>query len=279
MKKQFLSILFLLLVSGYAIAAPNYQVYTPAPYTQNQVVQQTNSDIIEIVIDYSGSMRRWIDVAKNTMQNILPQIPKDTQVGLRVFGQKLEQNKDVNSNNFFVNVNHVLGSAVGTIAGNSCSATEQVVPISQLNPTSLTFGMNKAQIGSATPLTLALERTVYQDFASKAINQKKKIILITDGAESCGKNPCAFVRNLVRTRNDIQIDVIMINGGNNLKCLAEATNGRFYDVNSAVNFNSALSTSLKSLPSEISSNNRNNYSHYVQPQTSEQATHYKFLNE
>ena len=222
------------------------QVYKPANYIQNRIVQNTSNDIVEIVIDYSGSMRNWITKAQETMRQILPQIPSNTQVGLRVFGQKM--NKQVlNSNNLFKNIAHDLGGAVGTI-GNTCSATSQLVSVSSVNPSLLVSSMNSAKIGSSTPLTLALEETIYKDFANKNSLNKKKIILITDGGESCGRNPCSFIRQVVQTRNDIQIDVIMINGSNELRCLADATGGNFYNAGSSYKFDSALESSLKNIP-------------------------------
>ena len=277
MKKYFLLLALIITFCGQLIvcAAPNYQVYQAKPYTQNEIVQKSQYEVIEIILDYSGSMRNWINAAKSAMQNILPQIPQDTRVGLRVFGQKQNNSTDVNSNNLFININHVLGSAMRAVGSNTCSATQQVVPISKINIPLLTSEVNAVEIGSATPLTLALERTVYNDFASIPLTQKKKIILITDGEESCGKNPCAFVRNLVRTRTDIQIDVIMINGGNKLQCLTNATNGKFYQVDSYQNFGAAFSEALDS--KQNYTNNR--YTNTNRSQSHSVTPHYQFITE
>lgn len=272
-------IISILLLLNSAFAAPNYQVYQAAPYLQNNVVKQSQTEVIQIVIDYSRSMSNWIGIAKSTLQSILPQIPEGTEVGLRVFGQKLYTNT-VNSNNLLTNINHSLFSAVGGY-GNVCSATAQVVPISKLNRNSLINGMNSVQIGSATPLTLALEQTVYSDFASKNLTQTKKIILITDGGESCEKNPCAFVRRLMRARNDIKIDVIMINGTNKLKCLSDATGGNFYKVNSYQDFGVAFGVAMETKPQNtvINSNTQNNYQNYVVPMPQGNVRNYQFLPE
>lgn len=261
MKRLILILSLILFTANIGFAAPNYSfaqsytnknnnsgvnIYNPSSYVQTQVAKNSQYDVVEIVIDYSGSMRPWIDRAKNVMRQILPQIPSSTHVGLRVFGQKL--NKEIlNSNNLFKNVAYNMGGALGSLTS-TCNATSQIVGISQINSTALVSAMNNTYIGSSTPLTLALEQTIYTDFKNKNSLNKKKIILITDGGESCGRNPCTFIRNIVRTRNDIQIDVIMINGSNNLRCLSEATGGTFYDVNSEYSFNSALGSSLKTQP-------------------------------
>lgn len=230
-----------------------------------------NVDIdIEFLIDYSNSMRPWITQAKKTMQQILTQIPQTTYVGMRVFGHKMN-NKTINSNNLLKNVMHDLGGIVNT-TGNLCQATEQIIPISKVNSAYLINAMNNTQIGSATPLTFALKQAVNNDFRNQNLFYKKKIILITDGGESCGGDPCRYIRDLVKERNDFQIDVIMINGSNNLKCLSDATNGDFYSVSSSSGFDSALKNSTRKTPT------RTDYNYlYVPPVNN--STHYQFLPE
>lgn len=283
MKKLLFILSLIIFIANNCYAAPNYNfsqtnthnqninIYKPSNYINNQVINKSQYDIVEIVIDYSGSMRQWIDRAKQTMLQILPQIPSTTHVGLRVFGQKTSNNTILNSNNLLENVAHNMGSMLGSVT-NTCKATSQIVNISPINTTSLISAMNNTHIGSSTPLTLALEQTIYYDFKNKNSANKKKIILITDGGESCGRNPCAFIKNLVKTRNDIQIDVIMINGSLNLKCLSDETGGNFYNVNSSYAFNSALDSSLKSIPLNTSPS-----SNAIHPQ--QKTNHYQFINE
>ncbi len=285
--KKILVLSLIILTANKTFAAPNYDfstsqtnnqsqtinVYKPTTYVQNQIANNSKYDIVEIVIDYSGSMRPWIDRAKNVMGQILPQIPISTHVGLRVFGQK-KNNLLLNSNNLFKNVAHNMGGTLGTLT-NTCQATSQIVGISPINSVVLVSAMNNTYIGSSTPLTLALEQTIYNDFKNKTSLNKKKIILITDGGESCGRNPCSFIRHVARTRNDIQIDVIMINGSNNLRCLADATGGNFYDVNSEYTFNTALSSSLKTQPVNINKQTSAN----IPIQSQKNTSNYQFIKE
>ena len=65
----------------------NYNVYRAPQYiTMNQVNSGINVNNIELVMDYSGSMSNWIYEAKKAMTDIIAQIPKNTNVGFRVFG-------------------------------------------------------------------------------------------------------------------------------------------------------------------------------------------------
>ena len=245
-------------------------VYTPNVYIENKVAKTIQEDI-EFLIDYSGSMRQWITQAQKTIVAILPQIPQSTRVGMRVFGQKMK-NGGIKSNNLIENVAHNLKGVVSF--NDRCYATEQIVSISSINSNSLISAMNNAQIGSATPLTFALQQTVYADFKYNT-NYKKRVILISDGGESCGGDPCAFVRRLAKERNDIQIDVIMINGLNKFKCLAEATNGNFYNVHSFNSFDKALKNSIMDTSAQSAQNNLEQ----EQPPHSQGVYRYQFISE
>ena len=68
-------------------------------------------------------------------------------------------------------------------------------------------------------------------FQTQSIQQPllKHIILVTDGAESCDGDPCRFIKEFMRNRNDIRIDIIAISVNPQdflqLKCLSDTTNG------------------------------------------------------
>ena len=69
-------------------------IYTPAAYQSGNVVRSglgIKGDVIELVVDYSGSMDSWIKLAISTLRGILPKISPETNVGLRVFGQDTGQ--------------------------------------------------------------------------------------------------------------------------------------------------------------------------------------------
>lgn len=218
------------------------KVYTPGAYQKGDAVQSgigINGDVIELVVDYSGSMDRWIKLAISTLKSILPKISPDTNVGLRVLGQ--------NSGQSFV-----------TTLFSGCQISSQIVRPAKQNSSNIISGLNKTKIGSATPLTYALKRTIYGDFAGISHKTKKKIVLVTDGEESCGGNPCEFIRTIAAKRKDIVIDVIIVNGSNNLRCLSDATGGRYYNINNAQDFGTAMGVSFETLPPEDFKNSTQN---------------------
>ena len=235
-----------------------YNVYTPANYINNNVVNQTQVQTIEIVMDFSGSMSNWITAAKRSMAAIIAQIPSTTRVGFRVFGHDSngsnptsihtlqDVKKIVKNGNKFTVVTEK--SPIGTTRG-ACSATTQVAPIISANSNSILAGMNSVDLGGATPLVYALDRAAYQDFAPLDTTSPKKIILITDGGENCGGDPCAFAKALMRKRSDIHIDVVLASSySKSLSCLASTTGGHLYNVDNLGDFSKTLTKTIQSTP-------------------------------
>lgn len=257
MNKFLILLLCISLGFGLSVEAKskNYNVYTPTVYKQSNLVQSgvgVKGDVIELVVDYSGSMEYWIGLAKSTLQSILPKISNQTNVGLRVFGQS--------TNQFFI-------ADVMT----SCKASRLVSFPRPSNSASVLSALNSTKIGSATPLTFALERTVYQDFAPYPLNVKKKIVLVTDGEDTCNGDPCAFVRKLSASRSDITIDVIIVNGSDNLRCLADSTGGKYYKIGTDNDFNNAMGVSFGTQPD-------NSYKpQNTAPKKNGNSVHYEFI--
>ena len=236
----------------------NYQAQS---YIANNQVNSVQAGIAEIVMDYSGSMYNWINVAKRSMSAIVAQIPSTTQLGFRVFGHDqngsnptslntVRQVKKVIKKNGKYQVITEKDKCLGSTRG-VCSATVQVSPVAGANANNILSGMNSVNIGGATPLVYALDRTVYQDFAKFDTYSPKKIILITDGGENCGGDPCAFARQLMSKRNDIHIDVVLVSSNSRaLACLANTTGGKFYTVKNLADFTNTVSDSIQQIPEQ-----------------------------
>lgn len=219
---KFLLLLFIYIITADMPAnAGGFQVYTPNAYKQLNRIQRPpqrisiQGEAVQLLVDYSGSMGRWIGVAKDTLQFILPKIAQSSAVSLRVFGDRAQD---------------------GIYYESSCTASRQVVSLSRQNQKKILNGLDDSQVGGVTPIEFALRETVDTDFKNVRVFdknrtfKKKKIILVTDGGENCGGDPCAYIRELVKTRKDIQIDVVQLGNDNRLACLAEFTGGTFFKV-------------------------------------------------
>lgn len=248
-----------------------YNIYSSQTYTSTNQVNKGSVPTIQLVMDYSGSMVGWIDVAKKTMSFVISQIPTSTKVGLRVFGQNHRGMNPPEPNIGEVAsiqkskkryIIKTKASIIGSTSG-GCSATMKVTNIQANNGYNIINAMNSTNTGGSTPLTYALDRTVNSDFVPFDKSSPKKIVLITDGGENCGGDPCEFAKKLVKSRSDIHIDVILL-GSNSSKliCLSEITGGHFYTTDNYSDFSTVLSQSMNSTPTPQTKNEQSKKQNY-----------------
>lgn len=185
-----------------------YEIYMPDEFKYQQ-----SSDELLFVLDFSNSMGEFlehsskVDTMKNTLSRVLPQISDTTNVGLRVYGH-----------------------TCNVLAFNACRSSELIVPIDKNNKNRIISAVSKLRPKGMTPITYSLKQAVNKDLSH--IKGNKHIILLTDGGENCDESPCEYAISLVRTRKDINIDVIAFNVNDSddmaqLKCTADVTGGRF----------------------------------------------------
>jgi Ca-activated chloride channel family protein len=98
-----------------------------------------------------------------------------------------------------------------------------------------------------TPITYSIDQAVSNDFSG--IVGKKRIILLTDGMETCDGSPCEFAVDLMKRNMDVKIDVIGFDlsepaAVSQLKCTALATKGRFFTAGNDQELTQSLIKSL-----------------------------------
>ena len=157
-------------------------------------------------------------------KEILPMIPPNVAVGLRVYGHR-----------------------TGFTPKQSCTASQLVSPIQTNNAANIYARLNSISAVGWTPITYSLKQAAYYDF--EVSPAKKRIILISDGGENCDESPCDFIINLQKYRDDIRIDVIALaigdqDANNQLKCVALVTSGKFYNANTAADLKNSLQNTL-----------------------------------
>lgn len=221
---------FLTVFSGVTFAAQNFTYSTAQNYRSN-VGTFNDREKILFIVDFSNSMNERlngrhtkIDVAISTMKDILSMLPPSATVGLRVYGHRS-----------------------GFTPKQNCTASQLVSPITENNSANIYSKLNSINAVGWTPITYSLKQAAYFDFSDT--QSKKRIILISDGGENCDESPCDFVINLMKTRDDIRIDVIALAIGdeqanNQLKCVALMTSGKFYNANTAAELKNSLQDSL-----------------------------------
>lgn len=205
-----------------------YKIRTPENITEvSKSVEQAKDDSqILFIVDFSNSMndtiggKAKIDIARNTLAEILPKIPKTVKTGLRIYGHK-----------------------AGFTYVQGCTASNLTVPLAQNNAHNILSSLYIARATGWTPITYSLKQAVNNDF--RGTTGKKHIILLTDGGENCDESPCTYVINLMKTRNDVKIDVVAFDiqdaeANNQLKCTALMTSGKFLTADSEENLSKSL---------------------------------------
>ena len=223
MLRAILIILSMLIIP---VFASDYNVYSP----HNYKLETNSAEKILFIMDFSNSMteylegREKVELMIDTMSKILPNIGPETSVGLRVYGHK-----------------------AGFTAMDACRASSLLVPVSQSSSAAVAEALYSTKPKGMTPITYSLKQAVKNDFLG--FSGKKRIILLTDGGENCDESPCEYAMELIKTRNDIHIDVIAFNINDEddlaqLQCAALVTSGKFYTANTAAELAKSLSNSI-----------------------------------
>ncbi len=173
---------------------------------------ETTDGRMELVLDASGSMkephgdgRTRFRAAVDALREVVGALPGDMQVGLRIYGSKIDDGPG------------------------SCQDSELVVPVGRLDKGSLRTALGKARPLGNTPIAYSL-RQAAKDLPSEG---PRTIVLVSDGEESCGGDPCEVARDLSQQGLDLHVDVVGFQvddkARNQLTCIAQAGRGTFYD--------------------------------------------------
>jgi Ca-activated chloride channel homolog len=142
---------------------------------------------VALVLDASGSMynrladgRYRIDAAKAVLQGIVAGLPDDDRlsVGLRVYGARLFAADDL-----------------------ACNDSHLEVPIDGVDRAALTGAVAATVARGATPIVHSLELTL-DDLPATG---DRRVVLVTDGLESCGGNLAAIAERYAGLGIDLRI--------------------------------------------------------------------------
>lgn len=254
-KKIFTIFIILTLLYTFQSKAVSYDTFGGRyQYNQNNDMpyssyySEMKDEEILIIVDYSASMNQQLGMSARYIQaidainRILQNVPNETKIGLRVFG--------------ITNTPAIIVDADGNGRFNRkeiCSASKLVLPISSYNNSNIVNSLSELRPRGATPIGYSLREAIKHDFVGSS--GLKHIILITDGRENCGDDPCRYIKQVMSQRNDILIDVIGItvdpNAYSQLSCIAGSANGRFYNANNPEELNTMFKNVFSSHPVNI----------------------------
>lgn len=189
--------------------------------TQTAADSAINAPGVLFILDASGSMKAQINnqekmaIAKEVMTHLLRSLPDTIQVGLEVYGH------------------HTKGD---------CNDIEVIAPVGQVDKATLIQRIQSIDPKGMTPITQALQVAAER---LKTAEQETTVVLVSDGEETCKGDPCAAVTSLLRQGVKLKVHVVGFDVGDKekqqLMCIAQAGNGKYFAANNAEQLKDALS--------------------------------------
>jgi Ca-activated chloride channel homolog len=187
-----------------------------------------------IVFDASGSMQMMvdgesrIDMARRAVAEVLPDITADRKAGLITYSGIIGGQPG--------------GPRVPGPGGHQCGSGIHLRVPPQLNAgPAIVDALAQTKAGGGTPLTAAVEH------AADTLQYRERpgiVVLVTDGLENCGGDPCALGRKLRSASAGLVVHVIGAFLGPQqalqVSCLSEQTGGLYIPANSFDEMRAAL---------------------------------------
>ncbi|MCF6305182.1 MAG: VWA domain-containing protein [Rhodobacteraceae bacterium] len=140
--------------------------------------------------------------------------------------------------------------AYGHRRTSDCGDIEVLLPVAPLDSAAFSAAVNRLQPRGRTPLTAAVELAAQ---TLDSTNRSARIIVLTDGLESCDADPCALASALEASGLDFTTHVIgfgvsEIADQSQISCLAENTGGVYLTADTADELSSALEFMAMPMP-------------------------------
>ncbi len=202
-------------------------VIGPAP----SVSAEPPTQDLEIILDASGSMRGKIGprtkmrIAKQTLLKLAEQVSsrRDLALAIRVYGHQ-SPSKDKN-----------------------CLDSRLEIPFGRTDPSRIKALLKKVTPRGYTPLAYSLQEA-RKDFDLKA-QRVRTVVLITDGLETCGGDPCQAAREMAGAGMKVKLHVIGFDLKKEelakLKCLTQPSGGLLLEARNSQELIDALTKVMK----------------------------------
>ncbi len=225
-----LLLIFLLGYNSLPVFSQSLNPFLNSKKPKGNLYSQDKRTIL-IVFDASRSMEEKIrgetkiHIAKRVLEDVLLKAGSNINIGLRVYGSSKPTN-DITSD---------------------CNDSRLLILPGINNRRSIISEIYKILPQGFTPITFSLNQAI-SDLSP--YSGEKSIILISDGLETCGADPCEFSNSLKDSGIDLKIDVVGFGVSDDweakkqLECIALSTNGRYFAANSDEELTRGLSESI-----------------------------------
>ena len=172
---------------------------------------------VELIIDASGSMaakmegKTKMDIAKDVLMGLLADFPGDAQIAVRAYGQNRKED---------------------------CDDIELLAPFGPKDQSQVEGKVRALKPVGMTPIAGALD-AAERDFVGRE-GQHNIILLVSDGKETCKRDPCNVAKRLHQSGIQLEINVIGFNvtaeERKQLECIAKKGGGKYYNAANAKEF-------------------------------------------
>lgn len=186
------------------------------------------------ILDSSGSMagqaggQQKMVAAKAAINSYIDRLPAGVNAGLMVYGHK--------------------GSNSEVDKAISCQGIELLYPIGMVDKAAFKAAVASFSPTGWTPIADSLTKAGGEAFRDKE-GHNNSIILVSDGIETCGGNPCQVAADLKNAGIMMKVDVVGFDvdasARQQLQCIAQITGGQYHDVHNAVELNQAFDQFVK----------------------------------
>jgi Ca-activated chloride channel family protein len=185
-----------------------------------------------LIFDASNSMWGRVDgrpkivIAREAVAQLARALPAGTRMGLMAFGHRRP---------------------------GDCADIELVLPPAPVDPAEFAGRAAALTPRGRTPLTAAITRAAE---TLGARDRPARIVVLSDGIETCHPDPCGAARALKATAAELVVHVIGFDVADpsaqaQLACIAEATGGRFVPAGSAADLAAALAAVTATAPPPV----------------------------
>ncbi|MCU6668761.1 VWA domain-containing protein [Enterobacteriaceae bacterium H4N4] len=235
-----LVLLAFLLLRGCMPTAEQPVQPAPAPLPVKQVcpINRTKQQAPEMVLifDASGSMSISMDITPDELRRLMQdkpvknfdREPRRISLAHRSAKQVIDEvPKDID---------------ISLVSAATCQQVDVTPAFSFDQRNDLKHAIDKIQPVGKTALAEALEKAGKQ---VDGVDRDAIIVLITDGEETCGGDPCEVARQLKQSKPRLQVNVVDIMNTGAGNCIASQTGGSVYAVNNTHEFNEMMNKAIK----------------------------------
>jgi hypothetical protein len=200
---------------------------TPTPTPSPTPELGTSNVYVEYILDASGSMNETLPgggiklaVAKKLLTENLQAFRPETNVGLRAYGHRVYYQQ----------------------TAKSCHDIELIAPVEKGQMETIVTWLGDFKAQGMTPLAESI-RQAMDDFVFDPAHINS-IVMLSDGIETCGGDPCGLVEELKAEGVNFTIHVIGLDVDEatreQLTCIAQVGGGTYHDANSEQELDEAL---------------------------------------